>query len=283
MPIDTKRIQGPEISQSPLLYREAEEKVPLISETGKRRDGRTPQEIRPVFLKAGVVSQARGSAYIEARNTKVLCAVYGPREVPRREGFSMSGQLRCEFKFASFSCRYRRSHVTDSAERELGLQVQQALEPAVCLHKIPKSQVDVFVTVLENDGSALAAAITCASVAVANAGIEMYDIVIGCTVRQAGKSVLLDPTEVEEYHGLCEKEPSHASVTAGVLPSLNQVSGLVQKGQLKCDDSIKALQQCVDGSQRMYPVIYECLKKSIKKLKPPPTPDSSSASLASPT
>lgn len=271
MPTDTKRIQGPDESQSAFLYREKQDKATRLIEDGKRQDGRTPLELRPMFLKAGVISQAKGSAYIELKNTKVICAVYGPREVPRGDGFVASGLLRCEFKLATFACPVRRGHLGDSMEREMGLQVQQALEPAVCLHKIPKSQVDIFVTVLEDDGSALSAAITCASVAVANAGIEMYDVVIGCSVRQAGDDLLVDPTSAEEYYGLSSMQPRQASITAGVLPSLNQVSGLVQRGQLECQDSIKALQQCFEGSQRVFPLIYECLKKSVKKLKPSTT------------
>ena len=36
--------------------------------------------------------------------------------------------------------------------------------------------------VIENDGSALAAALTCASLALASASIPMYDLVIGASV-----------------------------------------------------------------------------------------------------
>ena len=89
----------------------------------------------PLFavLKAGAVSQAKGSCYMEMKNTKVICAVYGPREVPRRDGFIINGQLRCEFKFATFASEVRHGHLTSHPEKDLALQVQQALEPAVCL------------------------------------------------------------------------------------------------------------------------------------------------------
>ena len=80
-----------------------------------------------------MISQARGSAYIEQHNTKVICAVYGPHEYQRREGFSMKGKLKCEVKYATFSCRQRGSHQTDNREKEAALVIQQALEPAVCL------------------------------------------------------------------------------------------------------------------------------------------------------
>ena len=84
-------------------------------------------------MKAGVISQARGSAYIEQQDTKVICAVYGPHEYQRKEGFSMNGKLRCEVKYATFSCRQRGSHLKDNREKEAALVIQQALEPAVCL------------------------------------------------------------------------------------------------------------------------------------------------------
>jgi len=38
------------------------------------------------------------------------------------------------------------------------------------------------VIVIEDDGSALAASLTCASLALANASIPMYDLVIGASV-----------------------------------------------------------------------------------------------------
>jgi exosome complex component MTR3 len=60
----------------------------------------------------------------------------------------------------------------------------QALTPAVRLDLLPKSSIDVYVNVLENDGtsSTLAAAISAASVALADAGIEMYDQVAASSI-----------------------------------------------------------------------------------------------------
>ena len=52
-----------------------------------------------------MVSQAQGSAYVEQGGSKVVVAVWGPREVQRRSDFSMSGSLTVQFKFAPFSLR----------------------------------------------------------------------------------------------------------------------------------------------------------------------------------
>jgi len=46
----------------------------------------------------------------------------------------------------------------------------------------PKAQVEVYIMVLEDDGSALAASLTCASLALANASIPMFDLVIGASL-----------------------------------------------------------------------------------------------------
>ncbi|KAF0973639.1 hypothetical protein FDP41_008066 [Naegleria fowleri] len=61
--------------------------TPLINiETGKRKDGRTCDKFRNVFLQVGVIKQARGSAYLEFhQGTKIICAVYGPRQVSAKK------------------------------------------------------------------------------------------------------------------------------------------------------------------------------------------------------
>jgi exosome complex component MTR3 len=83
-------------------------------------------------VKTGVVSQAKGSAYIEQNNTKVVCSVFDPREIPRKSGYSVNGELYCEFKFAPFSCIKWRSHQPDAFEKECSLILRRSLEPAVC-------------------------------------------------------------------------------------------------------------------------------------------------------
>ncbi len=58
---------------------------------------------------------------------------YGPREVTRREDFSLQGQLYCEVKWATFAKPYRGTFQPSSSERDCSLLLQQCLEPAVKL------------------------------------------------------------------------------------------------------------------------------------------------------
>eukprot|EP00061_Rhincodon_typus_P002383 g17405.t1 len=99
MPVDTKRVRGPEDSQSPLLFVAGDAAPSAVPGRARvRADGRSAAEPRPVFARAGLVSQADGSVYAECGLTKVLCAVYGPRESDRKEERRLSGAtLGCEF------------------------------------------------------------------------------------------------------------------------------------------------------------------------------------------
>lgn len=53
----------------------------VISPEGLRQDGRTALCLRDISCRLGLYDRPNGSAYIEMGNTKVLAAVYGPREV----------------------------------------------------------------------------------------------------------------------------------------------------------------------------------------------------------
>ena len=67
-------------------------------------------------------------------------------------------------------------------ERDMCRQLLVTLEAAVLLHTFPKSNVDVYCLILESAGSDLAVCISAASLALADAGIEMTDLVSACSV-----------------------------------------------------------------------------------------------------
>ncbi len=73
------------------------------------------------------------------------------------------------------------------AERELSAALASALAGAVRLGSFPKASVDVFCVVLEADGGELPAAAAAAALALADAGIEMGDLVAACAVVRAAR------------------------------------------------------------------------------------------------
>ena len=76
----------------------------LIDETGIRLDGRKPDELRNVIIKAGVLHRADGSCYLEWGGNKVIAAVYGPREaIPRHSQNPLRAIVNARYNMAAFS------------------------------------------------------------------------------------------------------------------------------------------------------------------------------------
>ncbi|KAM9855017.1 exosome complex component MTR3 [Aulostomus maculatus] len=272
MPVDTKRVRGPEVSQSPSLF--LGKPAPSVSSQSGRADGRQRDQVdvRPVFVRCGLVSQAKGSAYIEAGNTKLMCCVYGPRETERKDETDMKcGRLTTDMRFAPFSCPERGSWIQGSQDKDFSVMLHESLQPAVCLHKYPRSQVEVNVMVLENSGSVLAHAVTCASLALSDAGIEMYDLVLGCAIRQDGASYVVDPTYMEENNCGTTGGENQGSLTVAFLPSLNQISGLQSDGEMTEETLTAGVRTCIEGCYKIYPVIQQALAKAVRRAAPPPS------------
>ncbi|NXG54055.1 EXOS6 protein, partial [Psilopogon haemacephalus] len=82
MPLDHRRLRGPEESQPPELWSGLGEQDAEDAEDAEAAAApRDPYALRPLFARAGLLSQAEGSAYVElSGGTKVLCAAWGPRE-----------------------------------------------------------------------------------------------------------------------------------------------------------------------------------------------------------
>ena len=179
---------------------------------------------RPFYLRGDISSQAAGSATCELGKTKVLCSIYGPRQ--RKSGgraeFAGRGAIDVEASFAPYSRRqYTRKEDLEKESRELSLFLENTLESSVQLHRFPKSVLDVYLIVLEDDGSVYACAALCASFALAKSGVEMYDLVSCCTLSiSSNGNIELDPNLEEETN-------SKALCTVGTLST---------SGKLVCFD-----------------------------------------------
>lgn len=180
-------------------------------------------------------------------------------------------RLITDMRFAPFSCLERGSWIQGSKDKDFSLMLHESLQPAMHLYKYPRSQIEVNVMVLENSGSALAHAVTCASLALADAGIEMYDLVLGCSVRQDGASYVVDPTYTEENSLSSVSSENQGSLTVAFLPSLNQISGLQSDGEMTEENLTAGVRTCIEGSYKIYPVIQQALAKAVRRAAPLPS------------
>ena len=130
--------------------------------------------------------------------------------------YTERAEIRCDVKLASFSGHARKTPGQTDEEREWSLALQATLEAVVLVDKYPKSMIDVFVLVLERDGSELAAAINAASLGLADAGIEMSGLVAAVTVGCGPSGPLLDLSADDE-------KMVSGGITLASLPCSNAV------------------------------------------------------------
>ncbi|KAG1753456.1 3' exoribonuclease family, domain 1-domain-containing protein [Suillus lakei] len=236
---DRRRINGPEESFPP-IFDDDDEDITLNTQRS-----RAPGDIRPIFLQPGLISQANGSAYIETEKTKIACAVYGPRQ-SKTTTYSEKGRLNVEVKFTPFSCTRRRAPMRDAEDRSIGVAIHQAIVSSIRLELFPKSTIDVFITIIENDGieGCIASGSLAASTALADAGIEMLGLVASCSAAIVGDEIQLDPSEAEA-------RASTGSVILACMPALDSITSIWQSGQMSADMALKVIllqlnTRCID-------------------------------------
>ncbi|KAG0202799.1 hypothetical protein BGX28_004780 [Mortierella sp. GBA30] len=281
--MDRKRVPGPELSVAPLIEFPVDHKRWTPQQERRHDPKRQPEDMRPIYLKTGLIGQANGSAYIELEKTKLACGVYGPKPVKRvGQAFSGRGILNCEIKFATFSCAKRRGQMRDPQEKELSQILTQALSPAVRLDLLPKNAIEIYITVLESDGwgSCLSAAITAASVALAHAGIEMLDLVAGCSASyiQTGPSPSISstsstsgaesiPPQIFMDADLEEEKYEQGAIVLAYMPSLNEVTHVLQSGKAEGSIISQSVEHCVEACNKIYAVMHHALLESINENK----------------
>jgi len=232
-----------------------------IDENDVRIDGRKLNELRPVKIEVGVLGNADGSAYIEQGKNKILAAVYGPKEVhPRHLALPDRALLRCRYHMAPFSVEERKSPAPSRREVELSKVIREALEPSVFVEYYPQTSVDIFIEVLQADGGTRCAGITVASLALADAGIPMRDLVVACAAGKAEGRLLVDLTDLEDKGG-------EADVPLALMPNLNAITLLQMDGGLTIDEFEKVVNLAIDGCRSLYSIQKETLKSKYIAVK----------------
>ena len=226
----------------------------LIDKKGVRLDGRKADELRPVKLQVGILPNADGSAYVEHGKNKILVGVFGPREMhPKHLSLSDRMVIRCRYHMAPFSVQERKSPAPSRREVELSKVIRESLEPSVFVDLYPRTGIDVFIEVLQADGGTRCAAITAASLAIADAGIPLRDLVVACAAGKIDDTVVLDLYDAEDKLGM-------ADVPVAYMPNLNAVTLLQMDGVLAPEEFETAVNMAVEGCKKIYLVQKEALR-----------------------
>ncbi|KJE91386.1 exosome component 4 [Capsaspora owczarzaki ATCC 30864] len=236
-------------------------KLEFVSPEGLRIDGRRPNELRRIQARVGVFMQADGSAYIEQGNTKILATVYGPHEVSRKnKPLHDRAIINCEYRVASFATAERKKPVrTDKRALDLAAAVRGAFEGAVMTQLYPRSQIDIFLQVLQSDGGNRAVCINAATLALMDAGIAMKDFVCACSVGCIDDTPLLDINYIEDSAG-------GPDLTVAVLARSRKTVLVEMDSRLHIDRFDDVLRLAIDGCQAIHSILDSAMVERTKAL-----------------
>lgn len=218
MSLDRRRILGPDSAYIPALSLST-------NKSGSKTGNTKPiDDVRKIFVKRGIATNANGSAYLEVGKTVIEVSLYGPR--PIRGSFIDRATFSVETKFLPYVSQPGDAIFNDESstanpngragltniEQKISSQIETTLVPCILLEKYPKSSIDVFVTILSRESSSddislmlnlISWCINCCSLAMVDSGIEIKDIVTSGHARMnySTGEVALDPVVSESDGG----------------------------------------------------------------------------------
>ncbi|XP_013418239.1 exosome complex component RRP41 [Lingula anatina] len=231
----------------------------LLSDQGFRIDGRRPHELRRIQCRMGVFGQAEGSAYVEQGNTKVLAAVYGPHEIRGSRGKMQPDKvlINCQYSMATFSTGERKRRPRgDRKSQEMTKHLQQTFEAAVLTHLYPRSQIDIFVEVLQSDGGNYCASVNAATLAIIDAGIPMKDYVCACSASYIEDNPVVDINYLEESSGSAE-------LIMAMLPKSEQIVLLQMNSRLHEDNLSKVMDMATQGCKDVHSILDTAVREHL--------------------
>ncbi|MCI4368463.1 MAG: exosome complex exonuclease Rrp41 [Thermoplasmata archaeon] len=226
----------------------------LIGEDGRRIDGRRADELRPMKITAGALHQADGSAFVEWGMNKVMAAVYGPREVhPRHLQENNKAIVQCRYNMAAFSVDERKRPGLDRRSQEISKVIAEALESVVFAEEYPRTSIDVYIEVLQANAGTRCAGVVAASVALADAGIPMVDLLPSVAVGKVAGHIVLDLKKEEDNFG-------EADMPMALVPQSGRLVLLQMEGRLSKAEFATALDMGVAGCKTIYGTMKQALR-----------------------
>ncbi|XP_026189630.1 exosome complex component RRP41 homolog [Cyclospora cayetanensis] len=238
---------------------------------------------------SGCLTSCDGRAVVSLGCTKVMALVYGPQpassssnsgsSISSSSSWSVSssdtttlalqmlqegrqGQARgdlnaplsvvCSVGFVDSCIRLRCMYTPDTAE--VAAAVRAAAEGIILRRLYTQTKITISILVLADDGSILSASLIAASLALADAGVAMRDLLPACTVlllpqhqpqhqqqqQQHQPVLLLDPTNDEARTG-------GPSLTLGVTAQTNSIVALQLSGKVDKETFDKMFEMCLRG------------------------------------
>lgn len=244
--------------------------------------------IMEISWQLGVVKDATGSASIKYDTSFCVCSIHGPKSLQKGNtissvaeliddsGVSDIGTVTCTVKFASH-LTHTNFYDNDSnsdvsiqlSETAYSMFVKDALKSTIRLDQYPKSVISIYLVLLESSSYDIPALVNCASLAILDSGIEMFDFV---TCSSICVPYQLIAPENDNYD---DKDLQYVQVTVALSSESGELTQLRVKGTLSDSTPLTSLvrkttQQCVQLKEMIESYLTGTSSVSIGILTNPP-------------
>ncbi|MBI4017578.1 MAG: exosome complex exonuclease Rrp41 [Candidatus Aenigmarchaeota archaeon] len=238
----------------------AEESKKLIT-GGRRIDGRALDEIRPMAARTGVIARANGSAQFAMGDTVAIAAVHGPREMhPKHMQDPVRAYLKYTYAMAPFATQDRVKPGPSRRSTEISDVSRQAFNSVVFLEEYPKTGIEVYVEVLQANASTRCAGINAASMALADAGIPMADLIASCSAGKVEGQIVLDVAGEEDTEG-------EVDLPIAYIPRRDEIALLQMDGLITLEEFKKALELAKQGCIKIHETLVDALKEKYRHIE----------------
>jgi exosome complex component RRP41 len=158
---------------------------------------------------------------------------------------------------APFSVPDRKRPGPDRRSKEIAKVTKEALESVIYVEDYAQSAIRLHIEILQADAGTRVTGLTAASVALADAGIKMRDMVASCAAGKIDDTVVLDLNGIEDNTGQADLPVAYAA-------GLDEITLLQMDGLMTEDEFEQALKYAIDGCKTIYGLQKDALKRRYK-------------------
>ncbi|MFC1544232.1 polyribonucleotide nucleotidyltransferase [Gemmatimonadota bacterium] len=179
-----------------------------VLSSGKRVDGRQPEDVREITCEVGVLPATHGSAIFTRGQTQALAVVTLGTKQDEQKQDELEGEFwksfMLHYNFPSFSVGEVRP-IRGPGRREIGhgALAERALQPVIPTEEYFPYTVRIVSDILESNGSSSMATVCAGSLALMDCGVPIKEAVAGVAmglIKQDDQSVILTDISGTEDH-----------------------------------------------------------------------------------
>ena len=137
---------------------------------------------------------------------------------------------------------------------------QKALIPVLDLNEYPNSVVDVFIEFPQTEAGSRCAGICAASMALADAGLMMKDLVSSVSVGRIDDKLVVDLDYNEEAY----EDGPVADIPLAIMPNSGKITLLQMDGLISKDELKKVVEMGIKVCKDIYKIQKKALKDKYK-------------------